>query len=248
MHREGVWSDWNFSETGEKGTVYTIFNNLFSLKIFNKYAAQNWLQLFILNFSWVLWIIIFWGTTIKISELNKGCLSRFIKKKFKNKALLSTFVFCIVYFISVLSFQTYTIPRYALPLEPFFYLAVACSSCQIYKRSSLSKVFICILLGGITFTRLFTSIDPISIRLWGKTKILGQNIYALNQAPSLAGFDGITYNLQFNLIVKKRSDLILGKNKNINDCSWIFPDPNNDFKTIKILNIEKINPDFPCLN
>ncbi|MFH1955421.1 MAG: hypothetical protein ABIJ36_00730 [Patescibacteria group bacterium] len=95
--------------------------------------------------------------------------------------------------------------------------------------------------------RLFTSIDPISTHFWGKSKVLNQGIYALNQAPSLAGFDGITYNLQYNLIVKERSDLILGKNDSPDDCSWIFPDPNNDIKTVEILKIRKINPNFPCL-
>lgn len=56
-----LWSDWNFSGTGDKGTIYTIFNNIFSLKLFNKYAYQNWLQLFVLNFNWIFWIIAFLG-------------------------------------------------------------------------------------------------------------------------------------------------------------------------------------------
>lgn len=250
VHGKGVWSDWNFSETGQKGTLYTILDNLFSFKLFNKYAAQNWLQLFVLNFNWPLWIIVLIGTTIKITKISKEKehFKKLINKISTNKSLIGAFFFCTGYFISVLSFQTYTIPRYALPLEPFFYLAVAYGSYQIYKRSKLSKVFICIFLCSVTFVRLFTSIDPISTHFWGKGKILGQSIYALNQAPSLAGFDGITYNLQYNLIVKERSDIILGKIKNINDCSWIFPDPNNDFKTVEILNIRKINPNFVCLN
>lgn len=247
LHGEGVWSDWNFSETSQRGTAYTILNNLFTLKMFNKYAAQNWLQLFVLNFNWLLWIIIFLGTATKIHGLNNKYLKRFTINFSKNKTLLAALVFCFIYFISVLSFQTYTIPRYALPLEPFFYLTVAFSSYQIYKRSNLSKVLIYTFLCGITFVRLFTSTDPVSTYIWGKSKILNQNLYALNQVPSLAGFDGITYNLQYNLIVKKRSDLILGKIKGTNDCSWIFPDPNNDIKTIEILKIRKINPNFPCL-
>lgn len=250
LHGEGVWSDWNFSETSQRGTAYTIFNNLFFFKMFNKYAIQNWLQFFVLNFNWLLWVIILIGTTIKIAEINKEKehLNKLINKIFTNKSLVGAFIFCIAYFISVLSFQTYTIPRYALPLEPFFYLAVAFGSYQIYKRSKILKVPLYTFLCGITIVRLFTSIDPISTHFWGKSKILGQSIYALNQAPSLTGFDGITYNLQYNLIVKKRSDLILGKTRGLSDCSWIFPDPNNDLKTVEILNIKNINPNFPCLD
>jgi 4-amino-4-deoxy-L-arabinose transferase-like glycosyltransferase len=223
------WLDWNFSGTGERGTIYTILNNLLFLKIFNKYALQNWLQLFVLNFNWVLWPIAILGIT-------KGNINFA-----KSKTLLSILLFSLIYFISVLSFQTYTIPRYALPLEPFFYIAIAYGSYKISEKSNLLKLFISVFLVGITSLRLFTSLDPISSCIWGKTRILGQNIYALNQGPSLSGFDGITYNLQYNLIVKKRTEIIFDKKSKIIDCSWIFPDPNNDFKTIKILNLKNVN-------
>ncbi|MCX6706127.1 MAG: hypothetical protein NTV24_03445, partial [Candidatus Woesebacteria bacterium] len=224
-----LWSDWNYSGTAGKGTISTILNNLLSLKIFNKYAYQNWLQLFVLNFNWVFWIIIILG--IIKSRINLA----------RNKTALSIFLFSFIYFISVLSFQTYTIPRYALPLEPYLYLALAYGSYKLSEKSKLLKVLISIFLVGITILRLFTSIDPISLRIWGKTKILGQNIYALNGNQSLSGFDGITYNLQYNLIAKKRTQVIFDKNHNTVDCSWIFPDPNNDFKTIKILKLRNIN-------
>jgi len=228
------WSDWNYSETSDKGTIYTILNNIFSLKMFNKYAYQNWLQLFILNFNWVFWIIAILGVI-------KGKINLI-----KNKTLLSIFLFIFIYIISVLSFQTYTIPRYALPLEPFFYIAVAYGSYKISEKSKLLKLLISIFLIGITSLRLFTSVDPISSRIWGKTKDLSQNVYALNQDPSLAGFDGITYNLQYNLIAKRRSDLILGEIKGVNDCYWIFPDPNNDYKTIDILDLKNKYSGFVC--
>lgn len=229
INGKALWSDWNFSETGERGTIYTILNNLLSLKIFNKYALQNWLQLFVLNFNWVFWIIAFLG-------IIKGKINLI-----KNKTILSVFLFFLIYVISVLSFQTYTIPRYALPLEPFFYIAIAYGSYKISEKSKLLKTLIGIFLIGITTLRLFASVDPVSSRIWGKTEILGQDIYALNQTPSLSGFDGITYNMQYNLIVRKRTKIIFDKKSKITDCSWIFPDPNNDFKTIKILNLKNIN-------
>lgn len=234
INRKSFWSDWNFSETSDKGTIYTILNNIFSLKMFNKYAYQNWLQLFILNFNWVFWIIAILGVI-------KGKINLI-----KNKTLLSMFLFFFIYIISVLSFQTYTIPRYALPLEPYFYLAVAYGSYKISEKSKLLKLFIGIFLIGITTFRLLTSADPISIRIWGKTNILGQNVYALNQGLSLSGFDGITYNLQYNLIAKKRTEIIFDKKINTDGCSWVFPDPNNDFKTIDILNLKNENPNFIC--
>lgn len=229
-----VWQDWNFSESSNKGTIYTIFNNMFSLKMFNKYAYQNWLQLFTLNFNWVLWIIAILG-------LIKGRISLI-----KNKTLLSMFLFFFIYSISVLSFQTYTIPRYALPLEPYFYLAVAYGFYKISVRSKPLKLIIGIFLIGITGLRLFTSLDPVSSHIWGKTEILGQGVYALSRAPSLSGFDGITYNMQYNLAVKRRSDIIMGKYPDKDNCAWLFPDPTTDIKTIKILDLRKKSLNLSC--
>lgn len=80
---------------------------------------------------------------------------------------------------------------------------------------------------------MFYSIDPLSEKLWGKMTILGEEVYALNK--HLAGKDGITYNMQYANIVKKRSRIILeernGRNSVVsNECYWIFPDPTNDKK------------------
>lgn len=224
-----LWSDWNYSGTTEKGTISTILNNLFSLKLFNKYAYQNWLQLLLLNFNWVFWIIAIMGVVKNITSLGK------------NKTLLNILLFFLIYLISVLSFQTYTIPRYALPLEPFILMAIALGLYKLSEKSKTLKLLAGIFIFGITAIRLVTSIDPISLHIWGKTNILGQRVYALNRGSSLSGFDGITYNLQYNLIAKKRTQTIFEKISEIIDCSWIFPDPNNDSKTIKILNLKNIN-------
>ena len=78
--------------------------------------------------------------------------------------------------------------------------------------------------------------------------VLGEQVYALNK--HLAGNDGITYNMQYINIAKKRSEILL-KSKNgqnsvmSEDCYWTFPDPNNDKKTILILNL-KINMQKLC--
>ena len=144
------------------------------------------------------------------------------------------------------SFQTYTIPRYALPLEPIFLTALAASIYRITKVAKYSKYFIYALLISVAFVRIFWSIDPVSTHIWSKTAILGQSFYALNGPPSLSGFDGITYNFQYNLAVARRSNIILSKYPDKNNCAWIFPDPNNDRKTIEILKLKNINPGFVC--
>lgn len=243
-----LWSDWNFSETASQGSVYTVFHNLITFSFLNKFALQNWLHLFILNFNWVYWLISVIGL-IHILSRFKGKKIRFLINMQSGKTLLSITIFFFLYSLTVLSFQTYTIPRYTLPLIIFPLLGISES---LYIFSKYHKIRIAILLIPvilITGFSLFFSLDPISIAFWGREKVLGEEIYAIRK--KLAGSDGITYNMQYAIISKKRTNQIfIAESEGVvisNDCYWIFPDPRNDIKTSEILNL-KINFVKPCIN
>ena len=99
----------------------------------------------------------------------------------------------------------------------------------------------------LTVLSLFSSNDPIAKRIWGTEDVMGKNIYALRY--HLAGNDGITYNIEYLQIANIRSNLIIQANASkspvhINNCYWIFPDPNNEYKMIKILNL---NTQLSCI-
>jgi len=55
--------------------------------------------------------------------------------------------------------------------------------------------------------------------------------------------------MQYNLITKDRSDKLKKARGFVisNQCNWIFPDPNNDYKTIKILKLLNLNITNPCI-
>ena len=148
INGHGFWSDWNFSETSSRGPILTILTNIFSLKLFNQYAYQNWLQVMVLNFNWLFWIVIFAGAVVTFRRYKEVLL--FIK----NKTVFTLLTFYLIYFAGVLSFQTYTIPRYALPLEPIFLTALAASIYRITKVAKYSKYFIYALLISVAFVRL----------------------------------------------------------------------------------------------
>lgn len=230
------WNEWIFADNQNKGAIFTIVNNLITFDFINPYAAQHWKQLFILNFNWVFLIIIFLGLFIYISGKSKYHM---FKKEQNLKVILIIFIFSISYLLTVLSLQTYTIPRYALPLIPFLIIALA-KSITIIKNRTLQTATLSLVLILVVFSNFF-SIDPITTRLWGKSKIFNQNLYALND--HLAGNDGITYNVQYLLIAKERSKIIQKatiENKTISSdyCRWIFPDPNNEEKMVQILNLK----------
>ena len=232
------WQDWNFSEVSEKGSVYTIAHNLLTLNFLNKYAYQNWKELLILNFNWVYTLLGVLGIIFIFSRKKFESIMNIIKDKKIHKPVFVIILFCAFYFFAVLTFQTYTIPRYGLPLGPFLVMGASFSLTALLKKYKLFSGPALALIISISLVRLFLSVDPISIIIWGREKVLEQKVYSLRK--SLAGNDGITYNLQYLQIAKKRSDKILGREKIIKeDCFWLFPDPNNENKMIGILSLDK---------
>jgi 4-amino-4-deoxy-L-arabinose transferase-like glycosyltransferase len=182
-----LWNDWNFSQTAKDGSVLTMAYNLVTLQLFNEYAYENWLHLFVFNFNWVLWIF----AIISFS---------FIKTKELLKTLAPIFIFFFIFLITVLSFQTFTINRYILPLLPFLYLFASFG----VSKLPLKPIFIVILLSA-SLLSLSQSVDPVSNAIWRKTLVLTQSLY-LNQ--KLDGDDGITYNMQYLSVMKTRTNLI----------------------------------------
>jgi hypothetical protein len=239
---KGLWSDWIFAETASRGAAFTIYNNLVKFKLFNVYAYQNWKQLFFLNFNWCFWLLIVCGLIFKVSKIHNLKVNFFFSsQKAKTVAILITF--CLFYLISVLSFQTYTIPRYALPIYPFLYLASSVLFMEMFHSKKLLFKVALTVLPIVTYLQLFYSIDPVSKKLWGEIQVLDETLYGLNS--HLSGNDGMTYNIQYLKILKGRTILLEQKPKQPVNCQWIIPDPNNENKTFKILQIE-INKNILC--
>lgn len=235
------WGDWIFAETASRGALYTALYNFFTLKLFNKYAFQHWRQLFILNFNWIFWLILLSGVILyfRKKENQRFFLKEFLKGTDRFKTFSVILIFLFGYLLSVLSFPTFTIPRYGLPIIPFFLIGVSFSIWIITKdKKTPFRFFFISCVIFVNCLSLFTSVDLVSKYLWKKVSILGQEIY--NLKDHLAGNDGITYNFQFLLIAKNRTEQILNFEKSTGifyskECGWIFPDPRNDFVTFQIL-------------
>lgn len=108
-------------------------------------------------------------------------------------------LFCLAYFFTVLTFQTFTAPRYDLPILIFVYIAVAFT---IYHALPKIPYIVLFLFALLLIVRLFRSYDPISIILWETKPVSGQRIYAFDHVVD--GNDAIIYNLQYLLLVRNR--------------------------------------------
>lgn len=216
------WQDYIFTDSPEKGSFYTVIENLLTLRIFNEYAYQNWSQLFFLNFNWIYWIFTIAGIALAFSSA-KTRKSAFLKIKsggIKIRTMVIMFLSFLVHLVCVLSFQTWTIPRYALVLYPMLIISFSFSIKKITSRLPSFSILIYSLVSAVVVVSLFFSVDPISISFWGTMTESGQTLY--NLPVHHGGPDGMTYNVQYLLICKKRTqDVFNPKEGTCIDPWWI---------------------------
>lgn len=240
LHQQKPWQDYVFSSVANKGTFYVVLYNLFTGQFINKYSMQNWQQVFFLNFNWVYWFILLCWLIYFCFHEKKKIMQTILR-------LNKYFVVCILFFLSylttVLALQTYTIPRYELPLYPFLYMSLAVIVVWVEKKQKRLEPFFFLFVTVIMLLSLFSSIDPLSQALWGIAKVNNQTLYGVNHY--LAGNDGITYNLQYLFILKNRTqeleNIEAGKAL-VSDysCDFLFHDPNNDKQVMYILKLNYI--------
>lgn len=179
-----LWNDWNFSSEAGKGSLYTIANNFISLGMLNKYAYENWLHLFIFNYNWVFWLL---------------AILFFIRRHWtKNYSVI--IIFFVLYTTAILSFQTFAVNRYTMPVFIFIYIFAA----SFISTNKNTMIFLPVVLFAL-IASLFTSSDPVSSRIWGKEQILNQNFYLKRK---IDGNDGITYNMQYLYLSRDRDRII----------------------------------------
>lgn len=232
---KGAWKDWIFTDTAEKGTFYTITYNILSLRIFNEYAIQHYLQLLLLNYNWVIIFVSLLVSLLYFSNLENRKHFRKTLKGGNKRTILFIALFCFSYALTVLTLQTYTIPRYGLPITPFILLWFAVIVAQL--KHALFRWFFIIAVSCVLALGLVTSVDPLA-KSWGTISVLGQSMYDTDLRKS--GNDGIAYNFQYLVLSKIRSDFLYAPRESISktDCFWLTPDPNNDYQTFTVLHID----------
>lgn len=233
------WSAHILATTANYGSFYTVVYNLITLSFINPYAIQNWLHLFVLNFAWVYWGVFLTGICIYWVKRGRRILTEIIS----NKTILIIISFCLSYVATVLSFQTYTIPRYVLPVVPFLVLGCSWAIGILVKKKRYLEILSIVFAGCLMVVSLFYSVDPLSRWTWGTTSEDGVLLYDLRGHTS--GNDGVTYNLQYEMIVARRMAFIKSIENgnttllNEGECKKVFPDPSNDKITLQTLGFNK---------
>ena len=244
---KGMWNDWIFI-TGERfGAIGAIWHNVTTGALFNDYLRENLLHLFVLNFQWVMTIAAGFGCYFAYRKFIREKHTIDIQTRI---GILCMVLYVISYCFFVLSFQTYPIPRYTLPVEPYVLLAASCCLALLFRKKILRIVCICV-VAGLSIARFSYSLDPVSYVLWGSISIDEQKFYGVNE--HLSGNDGITYNGQFLTVVRTRTQELRLASENDSpvisfNCRWTFADVRNDDIVLPALSYTGIPNTEKCID
>ncbi|MFH0749702.1 MAG: hypothetical protein V1917_02170 [Candidatus Gottesmanbacteria bacterium] len=243
LYGKGAWSDHILSEGYSSNGIIVALQNISSGGWNNPYALQNALHVFIMNFHWVYWIVAIVGLCIWVSVL----FLHGKQQKIQRNALLPAGIFALFYVVLVLSFPTYAIPRYILPVSASLFIFLVYGMNGYWFIHKTWYVLCWAVLVFVSITGLYRSVDPLSLSIWNTLKLDNQTVY--NMRDSQAGNDGITYNLQESFLQKQRTITIHNGMLKPTDCyQWRLYDPNNDKRIFSILAIPIVYSTIDCLH
>src|SRR3989344_5976344 len=205
-----VWHENIFAESKDRGANITIILIVLNWNFLQEWPDQQRAMFFYLNFNWVYLLV---GAAGIILYTKKTTIKTLSKQLFKNthiaKTKLTIIVFSFIYFFTIFTFQTFTAPRYGLPLYSFIYIVVAHTIIRYLHKIPFHMI---VIMGLFMTTTLFFSFDPISRILWHIKPISNQQFYGFYHV--IDGNDAIIYNLQYPLLLKKKTQTVLEYFKN----------------------------------
>lgn len=243
LYGKGVWSDHILAKGYSSNGIVAAIQNIYTGGWNNPYALQNTLHLFVMNFHWVYWLVAVVGILVWVIFL---LLHKQPEEQHRREALLPASIFALLYIALVLSFPTYAIPRYVLPVSASLFIFLLYGMKGYWSIHKVGYVLCWLTLVVISVTGLYRSVDPVSLGILKTLKLDNQILY--NMRDQYAGNDGITYNLQEGWLLKTRTSLIEESILSPSDCyQWKLYDPNNDKRIFSILDVPVQRKSIDCL-
>lgn len=162
------------------------------------------IQTFVLDFHWIYTLIILFGANLFARKYFRFGIRTIFNTLIKNVNLLwlivvSSFIF---YGVAIFAINTYTLPRYVLPLVPLLILISVKFIIKLAtaKKSKLILLFIFI----VSFIQTFKTIDPVSQFIFGTFNFGNHKMLTMishvNECCGIAGKDQLSYNAEFTVI------------------------------------------------
>lgn len=158
-----------------------------------------------MNFNGLYWIFLLGGFLYTTRRIDLKKFFVYLNKELKEnppaKTSLAMALFFVLFTLTVITFQVWQTPRYNLPLIP---ILIITASLVIAKHLQKIPFYMLLLLSAVNFIGLYFSWDPISRIIWDTGSRANQTVYTID--ADIIGNDALVYNLQYLLIMKKRSD------------------------------------------
>ncbi len=165
--------------------------------ILNEHLLMRLEQLFVINFNWILTLIIIVSGIVWISGLRKK------PDWFKMEPLMPMILFTLFFFITVAPIRDFNLPRYLIVLCPSLYLASSSSVLSLSGKNK--KIFwgvifsiIALFAAQTAYTSApFVFLDPAT-----------QKIYGTNSGTTLGGSEVMEINLKYVDYVQADMELV----------------------------------------
>ncbi len=160
------------------------------------------IQAFILNFQWVLTVIILVFLVVKFIQILKSKKAYFNLKFIQSNGYFwfTIFVCFTVYSYFIFLLNTYVAVRYVVPLVPLIIL-FAFYGLKELINSGFLRVIMLLFIWFLFFIQTFRTVDPVSILIFGTVPFGQRQILRMtrfvNECCGIAGQDQITYNTEY---------------------------------------------------
>lgn len=196
QYHQTEWRDMIFNPMG-KSSFVIVFENIVQGKFINEYLTGNLLNIGVLYYNWV-----YSGLFVIASgySLWRAILRR--EDVVDARALLCLGL-ATIYILGALSFPTWTVIRYGIPVLGLLLMMTA-----IVFRNTPQVLFattaVVLMINGLG---LYFSDDPVTKRIYpGSAQVLQESFY--NIPYGINGPDRINYNMSILKAAKRQNDII----------------------------------------
>jgi hypothetical protein len=189
-------SEWNdvSGAPGEGGFEFGL-RNLLPSQLFSQYLLRNLYLLFVFNFHWVY-------TLLAVVLAARIPWRKAVAHTQFRRVLVVLASFSILYVLFALSYHTWTLPGYGLPVFAGLSFVVAWGLASI-RRDAVRSLLV-VGLASVVLVANCESVDPLSVSM-GTTQVHGERFY---QSVESDGRDGIFYNQAFLRAERRQNDQI----------------------------------------
>lgn len=143
-------------------------------------------QLFIINFNWILTLIVIFSAVMWVYRQGSKI------KYYTYKPLVPLLLFTLFFFIIVMPIRDFNLPRYLIVLYPLFYLASSQAMFNLFGKNK--KIFYGVIFSIIILFAAQTAYDSMPFVFLDPAT---QKIYGTNSYSTLGGSEVMEINLKY---------------------------------------------------